>query len=149
MNIRGKSWQPASAEKILMLLTRGLLAVPFLASMSLSTLAADIEGAWAINASSCSKVFVKKDNKVSFTEDADLYGGGFIVEGTRASGTFQKCKIKSMNQAGTTLHLVAACSDGIMVQDARLTVKLVGPDKITVVFEGVESEENPYERCRP
>src|ERR1051326_2451992 len=90
-----------------------------------------------------------KDNKVSFTDDADLYGGGFLVEGTRASGTFQKCKIKSTKQAGTTLHLVAACSDGIMVQDAQLTVKVVGADKITVIFEGVESEENPYERCRP
>jgi len=149
MKLGGKSWQAASAKKLSMLLMRGLLAVPFLASMSLSTRAGDIEGAWAINASSCSKVFVKKDNKVSFTEDADLYGGGFIVEGTRASGTFQKCKIKSTSQAGTTLHLVAACSDGIMVQDARLTVKVVGPDKITVIFEGVASEENPYERCRP
>ena len=72
-----------------------------------------------------------------------------IVEGTRASGTFQKCKIKSTSQAGTTLHLVAAFSDGIMVQDARVTVKLIGPDKITLVFEGVETDENPYERCRP
>jgi len=149
MIIRCTSWQAASAEKIPMLLRLGLFAVLLLASMSLPTRAADLEGAWAINASSCSKVFVKKDNKVSFTEDADLYGGGFIVEGTRASGTFQKCKIKSTSQAGTTLHLVAACSDGIMVQDARLTVKVVGPDKITVIFEGVASEENPYERCRP
>jgi hypothetical protein len=132
-----------------MLLRLGPLAVVLLASMSLSTRAADIDGAWATNASFCSKVFVKKDNKVSFTEHADLYGGGFIVEGTRASGTFQKCKIKSTSQAGTTLHLVAACSDGIMVQDARLTVKLVGPDKITLVFEGIETDENPYERCRP
>jgi hypothetical protein len=148
MNMHGQSWQ-ASAEKIPMLFRLGLLAVLLLASMSLSARAADIEGAWATNASFCSKVFVKKDNKIYFTEDADLYGGGFIVEGTRASGTFQKCKIKSMNQAGATLHLVAACSDGIMVQDARLTVKVVGPDKITVIFEGVASDENPYERCRP
>ena len=149
MNPRDKLRHPAASEKIPMLLMRGLLAVPFLALMSLSALAADIEGAWATNASFCGKVFVKKDNKVSFTDDADLYGGGFLVEGTRASGTFQKCKIKSTKQAGTTLHLVAACSDGIMVQDAQLTVKVVGADKITVIFEGVESEENPYERCRP
>src|SRR5262249_60510976 len=110
MIIRCTSWQAASAEKIPMLLRLGLFAVLLLASMSLPTRAADLEGAWAINASSCSKVFVKKDNKVSFTEDADLYGGGFIVEGTRASRTFQKCKIKTNSQAGNPRPPVAACA---------------------------------------
>jgi hypothetical protein len=149
MKLRARSWRSASAEKIPALLTMGLLAVLFFAPTSFLSFAADLNGAWATDTAFCSKVFVKNDNAVSFTADADLYGGGFIVDGSRASGTFQKCKIKSMKQSGTTVHLTAACSDGIMVQDAQLTVKLVGPDKITLIIEGVESEENPYVRCRP
>ena len=149
MKRRNELWQPATTAKIPMLPSVALLVIPVIGLTSFSTFAADLEGAWATNTAFCSKVFEKKDNRVSFTADADLYGGGFIVEGNRASGTFQKCKIKSVKDAGTTLHLLAACSDGIMVQDAQMTVKLVGPDKITLVFEGVEKEENPYFRCRP
>ena len=149
MKLRSALSRSGTIEKILMLLAAGLLAAPFIALTSVSTFAADINGAWATDTAFCAKVFVKKDNAVSFTDEADMYGGGFIVDGNRASGTFQKCKIKSMKDGGNTLHLVAACSDGIMIQDAQITVKLVGPDKITLIFQGVESEENPYVRCRP
>src|SRR5262249_7004038 len=79
--------------------------------------AADISGAWASDPSVCSKVFVKTNNRISFAPDAELYGGGFIVEGNRATGTFQKCSIKSMKDDGTNVHLIAACSDGVMVSD--------------------------------
>lgn len=126
----------------------GLLVIPFLALMSSPILAADINGAWATQTASCSKVFVKKGNEVTFTDDADLYGGGFIVDGNRASGTFQKCKIKSLKDDGATVHLIAACSDGVIVQEGRFTVKVVGVDKITLIVEGLESEENTYVRCR-
>jgi hypothetical protein len=140
--------QRATVEKTLWLLTSALLVISFVGLTSFSAYAADLTGAWATDASYCSKVFVKSGNSVSFSVDADLYGGGFIVEGNRASGTFQKCKIKSMKDDGTKIHLIAACSDGIMIQDAQITVKLVGPDRMTLVFEGVEKEENPYVRCR-
>ena len=59
-------------------------------SLAPSTQAADISGAWASDASVCSKVFVKTNNRISFTPDAELYGGGFIVEGNRVTGTRQK-----------------------------------------------------------
>jgi len=109
--------------------------------------AADISGAWASDPSVCSKVFVKTNNRISFAPDAELYGGGFIVEGNRATGTFQKCSIKSMKDDGTNVHLIAACSDGVMVSDLQFTVKRVGEDRITVSSTGPVNMENPYVRC--
>src|SRR5262245_33328273 len=116
-------------------------------SLSPSTHAADINGAWASDASVCSKVFVKNNNRISFTPDAELYGGGFIVEGKRASGTFQKCNIKSMEDDAANVHLIAACSDGVMVSTLKFTVKLVGDNQITLSSTGPVNMENPYVRC--
>ena len=112
-----------------------------------ATQAADLSGAWASDASVCGKVFVKNNNRVSFAPDSDLYGGGFIVEGGRATGTMQKCSIKSMKDDGTTLQLIAACSTGVMVSDVQFTVKFVGPDRITLSQPGPVNMETPYVRC--
>jgi len=143
-----KFLQFAPAKKNRTRPTTGLLAIPFIALTAYPACAADIQGAWATDTAYCRKVFFKTGNSLSFTTEADLYGGGFIVEGNQASGTFQKCKIKSMKDDGDKVRLLAACSDGIMVQDGQFTVRLVGPDRITLTFDGVEKEENPYVRCR-
>jgi len=124
-----------------------LLVLLAAVSLSPSTHAADISGAWASDASVCSKVFVKNNNRVSFAPDAELYGGGFIVEGNQATGTLQKCKIKSMKNDGASVHLIAACSDGVMVSDLQFTVKRVGDNQITVSSAGPVNMENPYVRC--
>ena len=148
MTLRTELAFRAATQRISMSLRLSLLIIPFLALMSSPIFAADINGAWTTETAYCPKVFVKKGNAVSFTDDADLYGGAFIIDGIRASGTFQKCKIKSMKDDGATVHLIAACSDGIMVQEGRFTVKIVGTDRITLIIEGLESEENSYVRCR-
>jgi hypothetical protein len=124
-----------------------LLVVLATESFSPSAHAADISGAWASDPSVCSKVFVKHNNRISFAPDAELYGGGFIVEGNRATGTFQKCNIKSMKNDGANVHLIAACSDGVMVSDLQFTVKHVGANQITVSSAGPVNMENPYVRC--
>ena len=80
-----------------------LLAAIFL---SPSTQAADISGAWASDPSVCSKVFEKNSRGTSFKPDAELYGGGFLVQGNHATGTLQKCTIKSMKNEGHALHLI-------------------------------------------
>ena len=108
----------------------------------------DLNGAWANDASVCTKVFVKSGNIVSFTPDAELYGAGLIVEGTRATGTFQKCTIKSMKNEGGEIHLIAACSTGVMVSDVPVTVKFVGEDRISLTQSGPTPFETPYVRCR-
>src|SRR5262245_39963184 len=92
------------------------------------TWAADLNGAWAGNASACSSVFVKSGDSISFRPDAELYGGGLLVEGNMATGSFQKCRIKSMRGDGPTVHVVAACSTGVMVSDTRYTVKIIADD---------------------
>lgn len=148
MKLRSESSRRSAIQKIPVLPRLGLLVISFLGLMSSPIIAADINGAWATETAYCRKVFVKKGNEVTFTDDADLYGGALIIEGNQASGTFQKCKIKSMKDDGTTVHLIAACSDGIMVQEGRVTVKVVGADRITLMIEGLEGEANPYVRCR-
>ena len=101
---RSMESQAPRGERIPMRPTTGPLASAFVALTAFPTFAADIEGAWATDSAYCSKVFVKTGNGVSFTTDADLYGGGFIVEGNRASGTFQKCKIESMKDDGSKIR---------------------------------------------
>ena len=124
-----------------------LLALLAVVSFSGSTEAADIDGAWASDASVCSKVFVKNNNRTSFAPDAELYGGGVIVEGNRATGTFQKCNIRSMKDDGATVHLIAACSDGVAVSNLQFTVKVIGDNQITVSSTGPVDMETPYVRC--
>ena len=141
--------QTAIVKKTATLSMTGLLAVPFIASLSFSAFAGEIDGAWASDASVCSKVFVKNDNKMSFAPNAELYGGGFIVEGTRVTGTFQKCKITSTKNDGKSIHLIAACSDGVMVQETQFTVRFVETDKISLTSVGFETLENPFVRCQP
>ena len=126
---------------------RVLLVLVTAVAFSPSALAAEVTGAWASDASVCSKVFVKKDNKLSFTPDAELYGSSLLVEGNRVSGTLQKCTIKSMKREGADIHLIAACSSGVMVSDFQFTVKMVGDNQITVSQAGPVSMETPYVRC--
>jgi hypothetical protein len=112
-----------------------------------SVQAADLSGAWAKDASVCNKVFVKNNNRISLTPDSELYGGGFLIEGNRASGTLEKCSIKSIKVDGTNIHLTAACSTGVMVQDLHYTVKVIGKDQISVSLAGPVNTEPPYVRC--
>src|SRR5215470_1290450 len=93
------------------------VALPILATTSFapSARAIDLNGAWAEDHSVCSKVFVKGGNKLSFAPNAELYGSGVLIEGKEATGSFQKCRIKSTRVDGKFLHLVASCSTGVMV----------------------------------
>jgi hypothetical protein len=124
-------------------------ALALLATLSLSpsTYAADLKGAGASDASVCSKVFAKSNNRISFMPDAELYGGGFLVEGDRATGTFQKCNSKSIKDDGTDVHMIAACSTGVEVSNLQFNVEIVGHDQITVSSNGAVSVTNSYVRC--
>jgi hypothetical protein len=124
-----------------------LLALLATLPFSPSAQAADLNGAWASDSSVCNKVFVKNANKISMTPDSELYGGGFIVNGNRAKGSFQKCNIKSMKRNGGDVHLIAACTTGVAISDLEFTVKFVGDNQITVISNGAVNLENPYVRC--
>ena len=124
-----------------------LVLVLFLVTQSASTQAADLNGAWTIDASACSKVFTKENNQLAFRRDADLNAGGLIVRGKQITGTFQKCTVKSLHDDGPNLKVIAACSDGVAVSDVAYDVKISGENSITLSSKQPVPVEMPYVRC--
>src|SRR5215831_4695460 len=103
-----------------------LVLLVFLVTQSASTQAADLNGAWTIDASACGDMFIKENNKLAFKQDADLHAGGIIVQGKQITGTFQKCTIKSLHDDGTSVQVIASCSDGVAISDVAFDVKISG-----------------------
>ena len=118
-----------------------------LVAQSASTQAADLNGAWTVDASACSKVFTKENNKLAFKQDADLNAGGLIVQGKQVTGTFQKCTVKSLHDDGSNLRVIAACSDGVAVSDVTFDVKISGENSMTLSSKAPVPVEMPYVRC--
>jgi hypothetical protein len=52
-----------------------------------------------------------------------------------------------MRDDGTNVHLIAACSTGVMVSDLQFTAKVVGDNQITLSSSGPVNMETPYVRC--
>src|SRR5215471_20694181 len=109
-----------------------LVLLVFLVTRSVSTQAADLNGAWTDDASACGQVFTKENNKLAFKKDADLHAGGLIVQGKQITGTFQKCTVKSFHDEGSNARVIASCSDGVAVSDVTLDLKISGENKITL-----------------
>ena len=118
-----------------------------LVMQSASIQAADLSGAWAIDASTCGKVFTKENNKLAFKQDADVYAGGFIVQGKQVTGTFQKCRIKSLHDDGPNLRVIASCSDGVAFSDVAFDLKISGENSMTLSSKEPVPVEMPYVRC--
>jgi len=121
--------------------------VALITTTAFSSQAADMDGAWASDATVCNNVFIKKNNKVTFTPDSELYGGGLIIEGNRVTGSFQKCSIKSLKDDGATVHLIASCSTGVMVSDLKIVIKREGNNQITLSPAGPVDSTSSYVRC--
>jgi hypothetical protein len=124
-----------------------LVILVFLVAQSASTQAADLSGAWTDDANACAKVFTKRNNKLSFTQDADVHAGGLIVQGRQITGTFQKCTVKSLHDDGSNLKVIAACSDGVAVSDVAFDVKITGENSITLSSKEPVPVEMLYFRC--
>ena len=118
-----------------------------LVAQSASTQAADLNGAWAIDASTCGKVFTKENNKLAFKKDADIDAGGLIVQGKQITGTFQKCTVKSSHHDGSDVQVTASCSDGVAFSDTTFDVKISGENKITLSTKEPVPTEMTYVRC--
>ena len=119
-----------------------------LVTQSASTQAADLNGAWATDASTCGKVFTKESNKLAFKQDADVYAGGLIVQGKQVTGTFQKCTVKSFHNDGSDVKVIASCSDGVAVSDVAFDVKISGENSMTLSSKEPVPVEMPYVRCQ-
>jgi hypothetical protein len=129
-------------------MARKLFCAILLALFSSSANAFDFDGAWATDSAKCSKIFVKKHNKISMTPHSEFFGGGFIVEGARIRGPSAACKIISRKEEGAMLHLVASCSTEIAVlSPMQLDVRVEDNDKITRFFPNFSEITAPYTRC--
>jgi hypothetical protein len=124
-----------------------LVLLALLLTQSASTQAADLNGAWTDDASACSQIFTKENNKLAFKQDADLHAGGLIVQGKQITGTFQKCTVKSLHDDGANLQVIASCSDGVAVSDVAYDVKISGANSITLSSKKPVPVEMPYVRC--
>ena len=118
-----------------------------LVTQSAPTQAADLNGAWTIDASACNQIFTKENNKFAFKPDADLHAGGVIVQGRQITGTFQKCTVKSLHDDGTNVQVTAACSDGVAVSDVTFDLKISGENKFTLSSKAPVPVEMQYVRC--
>jgi hypothetical protein len=124
-----------------------LVLLVLLVTQSVSTQAADLNGAWTNDASACGSVFTKENNKLAFKKDADLHAGGLIVEGRRITGTFQKCTVKSLHDDGSNMQVIASCSDGVAVSDVAFDVKITGENRITLSSKEPVPVQMFYVRC--
>jgi len=119
-----------------------------LVTQSVPTQAADLNGAWTIDIGSCDQVFTKKNNKLTFKQDADLNAGGLLIQGKRITGTFQKCTIKSFRDDGSDMKVIASCSDGVTVSDVSFDVKISGENNMTLSSKEPVPVEMRYVRCQ-
>lgn len=124
-----------------------LVTLVLLATQSASIQAADLNGAWTIDASACSQIFTKENNRLAFKKDADLHAGGLIIQGKQATGTFEKCTVKSLHDDGPNMRIIASCSDGVSISDLAFDLTFSGENNITLSSKGPVPMQMPYVRC--
>jgi hypothetical protein len=118
-----------------------------LVTQSASIQAADLNGAWTIDASACGQMFTKENNRIAFKKDADLHAGGLIVQGREITGTFEKCTVKSLHDDGPNMQIVASCSDGVSISDMAFDLTFAGENNITLSSKAPVPVQMPYVRC--
>jgi hypothetical protein len=131
---------------------RRLLAVTLMLSgmsvlLPVQARAFELTGAWASQADLCKLVFTKNGNEVAFTELSDLYGSGFIIEGSRIRGKAARCTITSRKQDGDNLELAAACASSIMNQDVHFSLKVIDENTLSRLFPEIPGMTLKYTRC--
>lgn len=118
------------------------------AGISAPAQAYDLNGAWT-SGGACEKLFVKTDSGISFRPDSELWGSGFIVQGNSIRGKSTRCTIKSKNEKGPVHSLTAVCATDIMVDQVKITYKVVDENKVIRVIPRMEGFEMPLTRCGP
>jgi len=129
--------------------TRIAFCAIFISSFGFAADAFDFDGAWTGDAANCSKVFVKRHNRLLITRNSDSFGGGFVVNGNLIRGPFLTCKIDKRNQDGAVLNLLASCTSMIApLSPMQFTVRFENDDKITRIFSSFPELATSYERCK-
>lgn len=112
-----------------------------------SAKAFEFNGSWATAASSCGQVFVKKDGVISFRQDSDQYGGGFILESDRIRSQMQTCAIDRRKIEGDVVHMIAKCADDIMTSNVQFSAKIIDDNTIARIFPGMPEFTLSFSRC--
>jgi hypothetical protein len=115
---------------------------------SVEAQAFELTGAWASQADLCNLVFTKKGNQVAFAEFSDLFGSGFIVDGSRIRGRSVRCTIKSKKQEGDGLQLSAACATSIMSQSIDFSLTVIDDNTLSRLFPEISGMTLKYSRCQ-
>ncbi len=107
----------------------------------------DLTGAWAGDADNCVKVFARKGGQITFTDNSDVYGSGFIVDGDQIVGKYARCRIKARKVDGPSINLIAACASDIMLSSVQLSAREIDANPLMRLFPGMEGMEIKYYRC--
>lgn len=107
----------------------------------------DLNGVWASDADRCDKIFKKSGKRVSFTQMADLYGSGFIVDSDSMRGKATRCTVKSRRETEDALHILASCSTDIMLSNVQFSVRFNDDNSLTRFFPDIPGMELTYYRC--
>jgi len=118
-----------------------------LASLPSPSIAFDLNGIWATDPALCGKMFEKHGNEVTFTPLSDLYGSGFVVDGTRIQGKMAQCTIQSRKEEADVLRLEASCATAIMQSSMQFSLKVLDQNSISRLFLGMEGMAVTYYRC--
>jgi len=105
--------------------------------------ATDINGAWARDADTCGRIFVKQGGRVSFARHVRLHGAGFIVENDRMTGRVANCRIRWQDKGDR--QFIAKCT-GYVMDTLQFTLKVIDDNKIGRVVAGKPDLEI-YQRC--
>lgn len=109
----------------------------------------DLTGAWSTNPELCSHIFTRKGSEVNFSELSDLYGSGFVIDGSRIKGKAASCTITSQKQDGDLITLSATCATEIMKQNTEFSVKVIDDRTIARLFPDIPNMAVSYSRCKP
>jgi hypothetical protein len=110
--------------------------------------AMDLTGAWATDTAACGKVFVTKGNKPSLRQDSEMYGSGFIMEGRRIRGRTASCTATKTSEEKGVVHMIASCATDIMYSNVQFSVKVLGENKISRIFPGIEGSGSEIRRLK-
>jgi hypothetical protein len=108
-----------------------------------------LNGAWATSADQCSKVFVKKGDKIGFAHFSEEFGGGFVADGNDVRSKTARCTIMSRKEAGDTIDFQAACASEIMATSTNLRLRILDANSVSRIFAdpALAGMEITFYRC--
>ena len=109
--------------------------------------ARDLTGAWVTDATACKKIFTGSGSNLSFAENADVYGSGFVYEKNRLRGKIATCLIKNEKEDGDVVQLITTCSTDVALATVQFSLKIDSENQITRLFPGMQELKTEHYRC--